>query len=120
MVIVAISMGNLTVVRVRAALTTESDGSYIRDWDGATSTAINGCMIQPFQLSSRLQIEMNLDREFSSAYFRFWFPPGTDIQSTDRLVFNGNTYEVYGVPGTWFDQDGTEHHVTCLAIQRRG
>jgi len=35
--------------------------------------------------------------------------PGDPIYATDRLVFNGNAYEITAV-AVRFDWDGTEHH----------
>jgi len=114
-------LGANVVTRVRAPLVDDPiDSTAYRDWDNATEVTYTGCMIQPFQLSSKLQVEYNIDREFAAAYFRVWLPPGADVISTDKLRVNGITLEVYGVPGTWFDLDGNESHVSVLCYVRTG
>ena len=115
------AMGNNTVVVLRAPLVDDPvDNTAYRDWSNATSVTYTGCMVQPFQLSSKLQIEMNIDREFSAAYFRVWMPAGADVGPYDRLLINGVTHDVYGVPGSWYDLGGTESHVSVLTYVRRG
>jgi hypothetical protein len=114
-------MGNNTVVIVHAALTTDpKDNTQYRDWTNATRTEVRWCMVQPFQLSSRLQKADNQAREWRAAYFRIWFPAGTVLDAADRLEFNGQTHDVYGEPGTWWDLNGVESHITCLTLVREG
>lgn len=115
------ALGGNTVVRVRAPLVNDVvDNTAYRDWGNASLLTVTGCMIQPFQLSSKLQIEMNIDREFSAAFFRIWMPAGTDIKPTDRLRVAGLELDVYGVPGPWFDLNGLPSHLSVLTYVREG
>jgi len=115
------ALGQTVITVVRAALVQDSlDNTSYRDWANATRTTYSGCMIQPFQLSSKLQIEKNLDREFSAAYFRVWMPAGADVVSTDRLETHGLSLDVYGFPGSWFDLEDVESHVAVLCYVRKG
>lgn len=115
------SLGMETVTIVRAPLATNPrDNSQFRDWASATKTDIEGCQVQPFLLSNKLQIEDNLQREFGASYFRVWLPAGTIVLYTDRLVHRNRTMDVYGQPGIWFDFEGVESHITVLAYFREG
>lgn len=96
------------------------DGSSYRDWGTATSTVVTGCMVQPFLMSNKLVVEDNLQREFASQYFRVWMPAGTLLAYTDRLLWRGDSYDVYGEAGVWHDFEGVESHVQCVALLRKG
>lgn len=117
----AFRLGNQSVYVVRAALVPDSrDNNLYRDWAHATQTLVEGCMLQPFLTASRMSAEDNVEREFSRMQRRLWMPPGTDVLYTDRIVFNGDTYDVWGQPNRWFDFEGIEDHVEMLIVLREG
>lgn len=114
-------LGEEIVTIVRAPLATDTrDGSKYRNWTAATSTAVTGCMVQPFLMSNKLVTEDNLQREFTSQFFRVWMPGDTDLEYTDRIVWRGRTMDVYGEDGPFPDFDGNIDHIQFVAIFRRG
>jgi len=114
-------LGNEIVTRIRAPLVVSSRGEReSRDWANAAETDISGCMIQPMRISNRLLVEDTAEREFTLTFYRGWFPPGTDIEPTDRFRWKGRTYEVQGFPGPWDNFQGTEEYVSCLLKIRSG
>lgn len=100
--------GVLTVTIVRAPLAAGNryGASARRDWTNATRTDSYGWFVQPLSAS-----ENDVDREYAASHVRFFGPAGANIESTDRLEFDGDTYEVDGEPARWRDDDGQIHHL---------
>lgn len=115
------ALGSETVIVKRAPLKTDSrDNSKWRDWANATQTTVKKCMIEPFPLAEKLNYEDNRDREFARSAVRIYMPPGTDVVSTDRLIWDGKEYQVLGHPGKWSRFNGKEHHISVIAQIREG
>lgn len=113
--------GRETVVVVRAPLVTDSrDNTQYRNWENPTRTTVNGCGVEPFPLAEKLNFEENRGREFARSAVRIYMPPGTDVVATDRLEWDGKTFQVLGHPGKWSRFNGREHHVAVIAQQREG
>lgn len=95
-------------IEIRRAELTSADrfGNFRRDWSNATSATVTGCSVQPFQAT-----ESTVDREFASTHMLLFAPWGTDLLATDRVVHNGQTYEVDGEPGQWRDDQGAGDHI---------
>ena len=81
----------LTVIR--PAITTVR-GSKVHDWDNATTYVINGCSVQP-SASSR---EFSGRDDQSTFSLHVFLPDGADIQKGDRIMYEGKTFEINGVP----------------------
>jgi hypothetical protein len=114
-------LGNNTVTIVRAPLVADPrDTSLYRDWDNATSTEVANCMVEPFPLAEKLNHEENRDREFSRSAVRVYMPEDSDVLRTDRMVFDGDQYEIFGHPGRWFDPRGVRNHIAVIARIREG
>lgn len=114
-------LGKNTVYIKRAPLVTDSrDNTLYRDWDNATLTPINDCMVEPFPLAEKLNYEDNRDREFSRSAVRIYCPPTTDVVYTDRIVHDGYEWSVLGHPGTWYDFKAKKHHKSVIAQIRQG
>lgn len=114
-------LGNQTIVIQRAPLVASGrDGTLQRSWSTATETTVTRCNVQPFRLAEKLNFEDNRDREFARSALRVFAPAGTDIEHTDRVVYRGNTYDVFGFNGEWFDLDGNAHHVAFVIRLREG
>lgn len=77
-------------------------------------------MVEPFPLAEKLNFEDHRNREFARTARRFYMPFGTDVEYTDRLIFDGKLYDVFGHPGQWFDFDGKENHVAVIGQIREG
>lgn len=107
------ALGAQQVTRLRAV--TVGDGRHggsARDWPNATATVIDGVSVQPFATA-----ESTLDAAYVADRLRVFASPGTDLLPTDRVVFDGVTYEVDGGAQPWHDLAGREDHVE-LVIKR--
>lgn len=113
-------LGGHTLTFLRAPLITDTDNTEYRNWAAATPTVIAGCEVQPFLLSSRLSVEIETYREFSSTLYRVWMPPGWKPVYTDRVIWKGVTYEVDAEPAVWSYEDATESHYNFLMRLRLG
>ena len=99
-------LGTDTITVIRAALVVaDRYGNKTRDWAGAARTTVTGVSVQPVGSD-----EAVVDREWAAAHLRLFAPPGTDLTSTDRVAWRGDTYEVDGTPRRWFDDEGVEDH----------
>lgn len=114
-------LGNTPVTVMTAPFATLArDGSLYRDWANAVSITYQGNMLEPFQLSSRLQVQKNQDREFASSYGRLWMVPEADMQPGQRVVVHGVEYDVHGSPIPWYDLEDVRSHWTVLVLVRSG
>lgn len=114
-------LGSQSFTRVRAALVPSGrDGTLQRDWANATETTVTKCSIQPFRLAEKLNFEDNREREFARSALRVFAPAGTDVEPTDRVIYNGDTYDVFGFNGEWSGFDGLAHHVAFVIRRREG
>jgi SPP1 family predicted phage head-tail adaptor len=66
----------------------------------AQQIASVACRVMPSQLQRVL--ETDAGRETMSAYFRLTVPFDTDIQAEDRIVYDGDSYQVVAL---WDDHD---------------
>ena len=93
----SIVLGPHTITVLRAATKASDYGTtQVLDWTNATSTAVNGCSVQPTSAP-----EFTTDRDAVLVRWVVWVPPDADVQPTDRVVFNGETYDVDGEPMRW-------------------
>lgn len=114
-------LGSDTFTILRAPLVTDPrDGSLYRDWDNPTETVVTDSNVQPFPLAEKLNFEDNRDREFARTAVRIFAPPGTDVEPTDRILFNGLTYDVFGHAGPWRRFSGQERYVQIILRVREG
>lgn len=91
----------------RPSSTSDDFGNPTYDWDAATTTDVSGCSVQPL-----VGQEVTVGRETVVSRWQVWAPSDTGVSSVDRVVFNGDTYEVDGEVQAWlFTPLG---HVTFL------
>ena len=115
------ALGSTAVTVMTAALAYSSrDNSQYRDWANPVSVTYQGNMLEPFQLSSRLQVQKNQDREFASAYGRLWMIPQADMKPGQRVIIHGVEYDLHGSPIPWYDFEDVRSHWTCLVLVRSG
>lgn len=106
---------------LRAPLLTDPvDGSQYRDWNHPTETVVKDANVQPFPMAEKLNFEDNRDREFARTALRFYAPPGTRVESTDRVRFDGEEYDVFGHDGVWRRFSGQERVVQFIGRIREG
>ena len=86
------------VTRIRPG-TRELRGSTLPDWseDKVTTVTIKGCSVQPASTSLSQDGRVLGISEGWTAYL----PEGSDVQAGDRIVFDGDTYEINGEPKKW-------------------
>lgn len=92
------------VVTKRAPLVTDSKGNQLRDWVNAATSRNIPAWVQP--LTSAEQT-LNQDRVVSR--WRIFLDPAADVQATDRVVWNGRTFQVDGEIQAWDNGYGTHH-----------
>ena len=71
-------------------------------------------------MAEKLNFEDNRDREFARTALRVFAPPGTRVEQTDRIVFDGDTYDVFGHDGPWRRFSGQERYVQFIMRRREG
>jgi hypothetical protein len=96
-----VRLGNDAVSVLRAPTSDDAYGNDdVRDWDAATSTPVTGCSFQPLE-GSGFSEEVTVGRESVISRWVLYAPPDTDVLPTDRVQFDGVTYEVDGEPQRW-------------------
>jgi hypothetical protein len=101
-----------TVITVLTAPLVEGYGGQMtRDWDHATArTTVAHAQPYAFRGSAT---ELTDRRETLVIPYALDLPAGDPIEATDRVEFDGRTWEVEGEPGRWTLQ-GVPHHVEVL------
>jgi hypothetical protein len=87
--------GGLTVTVVNRVPSGTTD-EFGNDVYTEVSNDISGCSVQP--ASSRENL--NFGDQLTSGIVVF-LPFGTDVNYIDAIIWNGDKYEVTGVPDTW-------------------
>jgi hypothetical protein len=114
-------LGSDSFYVVRAVLVTDPvDTSTYYDWNHATQTLVTDANVQPFRLSPRISKEDNADRQYEQTFLRVYAPYDTDVLYTDRVLFYGKTYDIFGQPNTWRTLEGIYHHSAFIIRLREG
>lgn len=114
-------LGSDSFTIVRAELVEDpSDGSKYRDWDNATEIEVTEAKVNPFKLAEKLNYEATAGREFARTGLKFFAPAGTVVEETDRIIYRGETFTVFGHPQEWTDFDGVPSHVEFVCQIRSG
>lgn len=102
MTVEALMVRDVTILS--AASSTDRYGNPTNDWAAATSTATKGWLAQ----QARDEVLGNRDAQTSG--WVVYLPAGTVIDGSDRVVVDGQTFEVDGPPNRAWSPRG-EHHV---------
>ena len=97
-----------TVQRIRPTYRS-SRGSVIPDWenpDGDPLT-IPGCSVQPATTSLSEDGRILGIMDGLTAYL----PAGSDVKAGDRIVYEGQVYEINGEPRVWVSATGSRDHI---------
>jgi len=98
------NLGLTTVYIVRAPLITDPrDNTLYRDWKDAEEIEVRNCMVEPYPMAEKLNLEIMGEREFVQTAVRVFMPPETEVYYTDRLRWNSDLFNVLGQPFTWQD-----------------
>lgn len=101
---------------VRAPLVAGAYGSQTSSWATATTTVDVAAYVQP-QSSS----EQVADAERVTTRWRIFLGPTADLVATDRVVWNGTTFEVDGDVETHHRAPGGGvHHLEALLSKVTG
>lgn len=88
-------LGNHTITVVRAPLVTDPYGNEgtERDWDNAAEHQVQGCSVQ-----GQPSAEFTRDRDLVVIRKEVYAPPEADLLASDRVRWDGATYDVDGQP----------------------
>lgn len=91
-------LGPHTIVIRRAAVVPAEYGTGTTlDWNAATdSDPVTGCSVQPLQ-----NPEITVDRDNVTTRWTAWVPFGIEVTAYDRVVWDGEVYEIDGDPQPW-------------------
>lgn len=95
------------ITRLRAPLIAGSYGDQSRDWPNATSTTYR------VHWSAKSVTEVVGDEARTIIRGKIFGGPDLDLEATDRVVFDGDTYEVDGEIMRSYRQ-GQLHHVRAF------
>jgi hypothetical protein len=86
----------ITVVRPVGVKPADYGTGTEPDWSAATSTPVGGCSVQPTPAPA-----YTIDQDSYQSRWTVWAPISTEVASGDRVVWDGQTYDVDGEVMTW-------------------
>ena len=98
-----------TITILRAPLVEDEYGTpdAKRDWYSAISMIVNDCMVQPQPIGLLGKGEyLQEGRDSVTQNYKVFCSPDTDIEPTDRVLWEEELYEVEGAPTVW-----AGHHI---------
>lgn len=102
-------LGSHTIEVVRAgSKPADYGGGTEPDWSNTTSTQVHACSVQPAPSD-----EFTIDRDTFTTRWVAYLPASTDVQATDRVLWQGDTYEIDGGVLAW-DFGALSHKVINL------
>lgn len=117
-------LGSDTITILKPDIQTDTtDNTLYFDWSSPTEIEVEGCSFQPFLPSDKLQFEDSGDRDFARSTWRIYAPytlPVLAISKHDRIRFQDQEYEVFGLTGSWRRFNGAGHHVQIIVQLREG
>lgn len=66
------------------------------DWVNTTTAAVDGCSVQPAPAD-----DYTIDRDTFLVRWVVWAPPTISVTATDRIVWDGDTYDIDGEVLRW-------------------
>jgi hypothetical protein len=94
---VSAALGPHTISVVRAGTKPSDYGTtLVLDWDAGTLWDVEGCSVQPTSAP-----EFTQDRDAVLVRWVAWLPIDADVRATDRVIFDGETYDIDGEPMRW-------------------
>lgn len=86
------------VVRRAGSKPADYGNGTVPDWSPAavTDTTVTGCSVQPVPFP-----ENTVDRDNVRVVLRAWVPAGADVTALDRVVYEGDVYDIDGEPERW-------------------
>jgi hypothetical protein len=93
--------GRQTIYRLRATVAEDDHGNDVPDWTAPDQKTIRGCAVEPGAPQEYL-----IGRDASRVQWFVMAPLCADVKSTDRVKWQGVTYEVSGQPAPWPSDSG--------------
>jgi hypothetical protein len=93
--------GRDTIVRLRATTEEDDHGNDVPNWTYPARKPIRGCAVEPGAPQEYL-----IGRDASRVQWFVMAPYGTDVKGSDRVEWQGVTYEVSGEPAPWRSSSG--------------
>jgi hypothetical protein len=90
-----------TVTRRRATLGAANPARYNAqewDWSSPDDLDIAACSVQPVVVA---EVPEGEARDPVASRWQVFAPPAADVRATNRIVFDGDVYEVDGEPQRW-------------------
>lgn len=112
-------MFNQSAVRVRAGVKTDRGGNTVPDWSRPDRLTVTGLNIQPNNQAEAADEQ----RDAVITGYRVQSDEGIvpDIKATDRIEWNGQTFEVDGEVATWPGLfTDTTHHIEFAMVRATG
>lgn len=102
-----------TVTRQRGTVGEGSHGEPVIDWSTPV-TAVYSAEVQPVSTAEALAAQQRTETRWKA-----FLPWGADVVATDRIVWDGDTFEVDGEPERWkFKAVG--HHLELFLVRFEG
>lgn len=98
------------IVRLRAPQITAGYGNTRRDWASATST------LYPATVGPVSTDEDVVDQNRVTGRWRMFLPATADVVATDRIVYDGDTYDIDGDVERW-KRHGRLHHLEAVLLK---
>jgi len=103
-------LGPHTIDVVRAGTKPADYGTGTQtDWSSSSTTAVDGCSVQPASSD-----EFTIDQDTFTTRLVAYVPAGADVRAADRIVWNGETYDIDGDVLRW-EFSGLSHIVINLS-----
>jgi hypothetical protein len=102
------------IVRLRAPLVASGYGNQQRDWDNAVG------VIYPAAVGPLSTGEDVVDQQQTTTRLRLILPSPADATATDRIVWDGQTYEIDGEVATVKRHGRVHHHEAVLVKVTQG
>lgn len=99
------------ITRVRAALVEGPYGNQERDWDNAPPGVVYPAEVQP--VSSTEDV---VNQQQTVTRWRLFLGPSAGLVATDRVLWDGGTYEVDGDVERW-KRRGVLHHLQAVLMR---
>ncbi len=99
-----------SITRQRAGVADDGYGNQVHDWSSPASVTYPA-EVQP--LSGTEDVD---DQQRTDTRWRLWLPPDADLVATDRVVWEGDTYEVDGDVQLWKIK-GRPHHLKAILVK---
>lgn len=107
------------LTRVRAPLADDVYGNPVRDWTAAVRTDLPGWRVQPVQ-GSRANAADSVPRDGLERNRRAFGPPGVDLEQTDRIEWQGDTWLIDGDVDRWRSPTGRLAHIEIMLTRMEG